>query len=224
VTLYISAGDRPLKRMRERERWEAVLSACPLHAQWLDGEAISEVVPMGGIVDRYRRLVVDGQPLVTGVALLGDAWACTNPSLGRGMTLGLLHARHLRDAARGALDDPREFAALWDAVTETHLTPWYRDTVARDRARLREIEAARSATALAAPEDPGAELLAALLVAVRCDADLFRAFLETVCCLTPLEDVLARPGIAAQILEVAAGQESRPIPGPDRAQLLALLG
>ncbi|MDP1847164.1 MAG: hypothetical protein Q8K79_05165 [Solirubrobacteraceae bacterium] len=99
VTLYTSAGDQPLKRLRHREQWEAVLRACPAHVQWLEGgEPLTEVLPMGGIVDRFRRLVVDGRPLVTGVALLGDAWSCTNPSAGRGMTLGLLHARHLRDA------------------------------------------------------------------------------------------------------------------------------
>ncbi|MGH2943956.1 MAG: FAD-dependent monooxygenase, partial [Solirubrobacteraceae bacterium] len=123
VTLYTSSGDRPLKRLRERERFDAVLSACPLHAQWLEGEAISEVLPMGGVVDRYRRLMVDGRPLVTGLALLADAWACTNPSLGRGIALGLRHASHLRDVVRRALDEPRELAAAWDAATETHLTP-----------------------------------------------------------------------------------------------------
>ena len=102
VTLYTAAGDRPLKRLRDAERWEAVVAACPAHAQWLDGEPITGVLPMGGIIDRYRRLVADGRPAVTGVALLGDAWACVNPSSGRGMTLGMLHAQHLRDlVARG---------------------------------------------------------------------------------------------------------------------------
>ena len=95
-----------------------MLAACPLHAQWLDGEPISDVMAMGGIIDRYRRLIEDGRPVATGVALLGDAWACTNPSLGRGVTMGLLHARRLRDVVRSHLGDPREFAETWDAVTE----------------------------------------------------------------------------------------------------------
>jgi flavin-dependent dehydrogenase len=174
---------------------------------------------MGGIVDRYRRVVVDDRPPITGVALLADAWACTNPSLGRGITLGLLHATHLRDIARSALDDPREFAAVWDTITETHLTPWYRDTVMQDRARLREIEALRTGVALPAPD----ALRAALPVAVMHDPDVFRIFVENRCCLTPLEDALARPGIVDRILEVAREHEALPAPGPDREQLLALL-
>ena len=34
---------------------------------------------MGGIVDRYRRFRVDDKPVATGLASVGDAWACTNP-------------------------------------------------------------------------------------------------------------------------------------------------
>jgi 2-polyprenyl-6-methoxyphenol hydroxylase-like FAD-dependent oxidoreductase len=226
VTLFASAGDRPLKRLRDRARWEAVLAACPAHAQWLDGASISDVLPMGGIIDRYRRLVVDGEPVVTGVALLADAWACTNPSIGRGMTLGMLHASHLRDLAREGIEDPRRFALAWDEVTETQVTPWYRDTVKEDRARLRQIDALRNGGAPPAPGPPGspaAAIAAALPTAVVHDADLFRAFVETRACLATLGDVLARPGIPERILEVAAQHEPVVPPGPDREQLLALL-
>jgi 2-polyprenyl-6-methoxyphenol hydroxylase-like FAD-dependent oxidoreductase len=223
VTLYSAAGDQPLKRLRQSERWEAVLAACPLHAQWLDGEPITGVLPMGGIVDRHRRLVADGRPLVTGVALLADAWACTNPSLGRGMTLGLLHAQLLRDAAHDTLGDPTSFAALWDETTETRLTPWYDDTVQLDRARLHEIDALRSGSPPPAPEGRGAAVRAAWQTALAHDADVFRAFLETRCGLTTTDDVLGRPGLGDRILELAVEHEPTPVPGPDREQLLALL-
>lgn len=225
VTLYTSAGDRPLKRLRHRERWEAVLRACPAHVQWLEGgEPLSEVLPMGGIVDRYRRLVVDGRPIVTGVALLGDAWSCTNPSAGRGMTLGLLHARHLRDLAREAPDDPQRFARAWDEATETHLTPWYRETVREDRARLREIDALRRGEDPRANTPAGAAAVAgALPRAMVHDPDVFRAFIETRACLATVGEVLARPGMAERILAIAAEREPVRPPGPDRDQLLALL-
>jgi 2-polyprenyl-6-methoxyphenol hydroxylase-like FAD-dependent oxidoreductase len=52
VTLYIDPGDRAFKAMRHAERWEAVLAACPRHAHWRDGDPISDVLAMGGIVDR----------------------------------------------------------------------------------------------------------------------------------------------------------------------------
>ena len=219
VTLVASAGDQPLKRMRHRDRWEAVLAACPAHAQWLDGEPLTDVLPIGGVVDRYRRLAADGHPVVAGVALLADAWACTNPSVGRGMSLGILHARHLRDLVREQIDDPVGFAAAWDDVTETHLTPWYRDTVYEDRARLREIDALRSGATLPAPP----AVVAALPTALAHDAEIFRAFVETRACLATLREVLARPGMAERILEIAADREPVRPPGPDRQQLLALL-
>lgn len=227
VTLCTSAGDRPLKRLRHRERWEAVLRACPAHVQWLEGgEPLTEVLPMGGIVDRRRRLVVDGRPLVTGVALLGDAWSCTNPSAGRGMTLGLLHARYLRDVAREAPDDPRRFALAWDEATETHLTPWYRGNRPRgSRPAARD----RRAAARGRPERgharrPGpAAVAAAMPRAMVHDPDVFRAFIETRACLATVGEVLARPGMAERVLEIAAQQPPMRPPGPDRAQLLALL-
>jgi 2-polyprenyl-6-methoxyphenol hydroxylase-like FAD-dependent oxidoreductase len=222
VTLFGAAADRPLKRLRERERWEAVLAACPAHAHWL-GEPISEVLPMGGLADRCRRLAVEGRPLVTGVALLGDACACTNPSLGRGMTLGLLHARDLRDAVR-LLDGPAEFAAAWDELTEAHLVPWYRDTVTEDRARLREVDALRAGERPPRPSGPVGEVLAALPAAMTHDPDIFRALVQTRACYATLAEVLARPGVAERIVEIGSAHEAQPPPGPDREQLLALLG
>ena len=76
-----------------------VVRACPLQAHWLDGQPITDVLAMSGVVDRYRRFVVDGAPVVTGLLAVADAWACTNPSAGRGMTVGFMHAVRLRDVA-----------------------------------------------------------------------------------------------------------------------------
>ena len=68
VTVYISTGDRPLKRLRDPDRWTAVVGACPLQAHWLEGEPITGIDAMSGVIDRYRRLMLDGRPVVTGVA------------------------------------------------------------------------------------------------------------------------------------------------------------
>ena len=223
VTAYVSRGDQALKRMRDADKWTAVVKACPLYAHWLEGEPISDIVAMGGVVDRYRRPSRDGRPLFTGVAMLGDAWACTNPSLGRGIALGLLHCQCLRETVGSHLQDPLEFAQAWDAVTEAKLTPWYWETVAEDRARLREIEALRNGLEPARSTEPAAALMRALIVAMRYDADIFRTFLESRCCLTRLGETLASDGMAERILEVAGDNESMPIPGPSREDLLALL-
>jgi 2-polyprenyl-6-methoxyphenol hydroxylase-like FAD-dependent oxidoreductase len=219
VTVYVASGDRPLKRIRHAEAWMAVLRACPLHAHWLDGDPITEVLPMGGVVDRYR----DPVPAATGVASVADACACTNPSLGRGMALGLAHAARLRDVVRERIEDPRGFAEAWREATESELAPWYRATVATDRARLAEIEALRAGRAPAPPHDPAGMLRAALPAAMGRDADIFRAGMEIMGCLTLPQEVFARPGVAERVLALASEQNGVLRPGPDREQLLQLV-
>jgi 2-polyprenyl-6-methoxyphenol hydroxylase-like FAD-dependent oxidoreductase len=222
VTLYVSTGDRPLKLLRHADRWTAVVASLPLHAHWLDGEPISDVVAMSGIVDRYRRIAPDGRPAATGVALVADAAACTNPSLGRGISLGLMHAAPLPAVVQAHLDDPRGFAEAWDASTEERLTPWYRATVAFDRASHAQFEAVREGRTVQPPEDPARRTTAALLVALRHDADVFRGFLDIMSCLALPQEVMARPGFAERVFELGAAHDAPPPPGPSREQLLSL--
>jgi hypothetical protein len=160
---------------------------------------------------------------VTGLALVADSWACTNPSLGRGIALGLAHAARLRDVARADLGDPGRFALAWDRVTEADLTPWYRTTVASDRARLAEIESIRAGTEGPRPTEPAAVLGAALNRAMAHDPEIFRAFMEIVGCLTLPGALFARPGFVDRVREVAARHEAAPPPGPTREELLRLL-
>jgi 2-polyprenyl-6-methoxyphenol hydroxylase-like FAD-dependent oxidoreductase len=224
VTVYVSSGDQALKRMRDPDAWRAVVEACPAHAHWLDGEPISDMMAMGGVIDRYRRLLRDGRPLLSGIALLGDAWACTNPSLGRGISLGLLHAKCLRDLLGSHPQDPLEFARAWDATTEEQLTPWYRETVAEDRARLGEIEALRNGLEPPQACDRSQALRGALLTGMLHDPDLFRAFLESRGCFRTLGETFAQDGVPERIRELASQHERLQIPGPDREHLLRLLG
>ena len=213
VTVYTSSGDQPLKRIRDTDRWTAVVASLPLHAHWLDGEPVTDVLAMGGVIDRYRRLP-DG---VTGLALLADAFACTNPSMGRGIALGLKHAQVLRDAARE--EDPARFATVWNARTEAEVEPWYRETVAMDRDRLKEIEALRNGEPRPEPADA---VRAAIGPAAMRDPDVFRAMLADRCCLgspAALDD----PDLAERVLALAAGAGPPRTAGPGREQLLALL-
>ncbi len=223
VTVYGSARDRPLKALRDEARWTAVVAACPLHAHWLEGEPLTGVLPMGGPVGRARRLVADGEPVATGVVALADAAAYTNPSLGRGIALGLLHAQRLREVVRTDARDPRALAEAWDADTEAELAPWYRETVEEDRRRLAEMEALRTGHPAEKPTEPETMLRAALPIAAPRDADVFRAFLETRCCRARADEVLARPGMADRVLALAGDLEPVRFPGPGREELLALL-
>jgi 2-polyprenyl-6-methoxyphenol hydroxylase-like FAD-dependent oxidoreductase len=222
VTIYISAGDRALKAIRDPRLWSALVRACPAHAHWIDHEPITGIDCLGGVVDRSRRYVTDDGPVATGVVPVADAWACTNPSLGRGMTLALLHASRLRDVVRDHVEAPRELAETWDRVTEAELAPWYRSTVREDRARAQQVETRRTGHAPPAPPDRESVLLDALPVAAMRDADVFRAMLDTRSCYATPEEVVARPGMAERILELAA-EPAEPPRGPDRGRLLELI-
>jgi 2-polyprenyl-6-methoxyphenol hydroxylase-like FAD-dependent oxidoreductase len=220
VTLWGPSGDRALKEFRDPEKFTKVVKACPLQAHWLDGTPTTDVLPMAGILDRYRRFVVDGHPVATGFASVGDAWACTNPSAGLGVSVGLLHAQRLRDVARVALDDPTTFAVQWDAVTEAELAPWYWNQLAVDQARL---------ATMAANRDGGDGTLPALLPgeyeaasrAMLCDADVLRGVIESLTCLALPQEVFARPGMWDRV--EAAATDGFPFPGPSRDELLRLL-
>jgi 2-polyprenyl-6-methoxyphenol hydroxylase-like FAD-dependent oxidoreductase len=224
VTVCISAGDQALKRLRHPDPWTGVVAACPRHAHWLDGKAVTGVLAMGGLADRHRRFNVGGRPVATGIAAVGDACVCTNPTNGRGMSLGLMHVRRLRDVLRGHLEDPREFAEAWDAVTEAELTPWYRDNVEEDRARLDEMNALRHGLEPPAPGTRSAALRRAVFAAAPHDPDVFRAALASLACLTPLREPLANPEFVEDVLRLARERGPSPAAGPNRGELLQLLG
>jgi len=219
MTIFTSSGDQALKALRDPKHWTALVAACPLHAQWLDGEPITDILAMGGVIDRYRRFVVDGAPVVTGIVSVGDSWACTNPLGGRGITMGLMHALGTVEVVRQHLADPLALALAHDSMTETRVTPWYRDTVAFDRTRTAQINALIEGRPQPRPTDPRN----ALPIAMMYDADLFRAAIEINSLLALPQEVMARPGVIDRIMEVAGSYEAWAPPGPSRDELLRIL-
>ncbi len=70
----------------------------PFYARWLDVlEPTSDVFPLGAVQNTLRRFVVDGSPIVTGLAAVGDSLCTTNPTLGRGLSFALSTAANLLD-------------------------------------------------------------------------------------------------------------------------------
>ena len=177
---------------------------------------------MARLEDRYRGFVADGRPVATGVVALADSWACSNPSNGRGASIGLLHALTLRDQLRAVgLEDPAVFAEAFHTATAETVEPWYRATLAADRHRLGEIEAGIRGVAYDSP-DPQYEPEKALGAAIGQDADCLRAFLEIRLVLRTPEEVFARPGLRDQVLQLGSGWRDQPPFGPTREQFLAL--
>jgi 2-polyprenyl-6-methoxyphenol hydroxylase-like FAD-dependent oxidoreductase len=218
VTVFTVTGDAPLKALRHDDGFDRFVRACPLQAHWLDGKPLTGVVPMAGVLDRIHDYVVDGRPVVTGFAAVGDAWVCTNPSAGRGLSIGMMHAQVLRQVVRGHLDDPATFAQVWHARTDREVAPYYRNQVRADRHRVAEMAALREGRDPPAPDPTTTRFLAA----ARTDPDVFRGLIETIQCIALPQEVLARPVIAQRIAQL--GDDPLPAPpGPDRQQLLRLL-
>ena len=223
MTVFISAGDQALKRLRDPKHWTALVSACPLHSQWLDGEPITGVLAMGGVTNRCRRFVVHGVPIATGILSVGDSWACTNPRGGRGISMGLMHAVGTVDVVGPHLDNPLVLALAHDSMTQERVTPWYRDTVELDRRRNALYHAFLEGQPEPQPTDPRTLVTDALAVAMMYDADLFRAWLEIRSVQALPQEIMARPGVVDRIMQVASTHEAVIPPGPSREELLRML-
>lgn len=223
VTVVPMAGDQPLKALRHNEVWDRVVRAIPHAAHWLDGEPLCDVLPMAGVLDRICRIVADGQPVVTGLVPVGDSWACTNPTAGRGFSMGLMHALALRAAVREHLDNPAQLAEAFDSATEETVTPWYRDQVNRDRQFTAQFQALLDGAepVMRAP-DPIMQLHATIFNAAGSDPDMARAAFEVLGCLALPSEILQRPGMREKVA-AHIGQRPVAIPGPNRAELIALV-
>jgi 2-polyprenyl-6-methoxyphenol hydroxylase-like FAD-dependent oxidoreductase len=223
IGLVASAKDPVLRRLKDADTWTSVVKGFPLVAHWLDGEPLEDHVSvMAKIEDRHRSFVIDGEPVATGVLALADSWACTNPSVGRGISIGAIHAAALRDLLHDAPSDPIDLATGWHDATLASVESWYRGTLAFDTGRLDQIHAEIEGRAYeAAPEF---EMTCALQVAAMKDPELLRNFLEIAGVLTLPDEVMARPGVFERVIELGGGWRDEPLPGLTREELVAVVG
>ena len=223
VTLVASAKDKALYGLRDVGRWEKLVRSLPLVGHWLDAEAIDDgVLTITKIEDRIRSFVVDGQPVATGVVAVADAWACSNPSLGRGVSVGMVHGLLLRDRLRDlGLDDAYNFAAGFHRSTAEEVQPWFDWTRAGDRHRLAEIEAGMRGEDYR-PDDPDWETEQALGSASSKDPDCLRVSIRAAMVVDPLERSLSSPGLREKIASLGGEWWQEPVPAPAREELVAL--
>jgi 2-polyprenyl-6-methoxyphenol hydroxylase-like FAD-dependent oxidoreductase len=222
--IIASAKDAAMRGLKDAETWMRTWRSFPLVAHWVDGEPLDgEVAIMAKIEDRHRSFVVDGAPVATGVLSVADSWACTNPSLGRGASIGMMHAVALRDLLRVAsIDVPVELAQRWHEVTEATVEPYYRATLDFDRHRLAEIDAGIDGKTYD-PGDPGWEIGQALQSASAKDPELFRSMLKLVGVLANPDEVLAEPGVFEKVVELGGNWRDEPTFAPTRDELLAIV-
>jgi 2-polyprenyl-6-methoxyphenol hydroxylase-like FAD-dependent oxidoreductase len=219
VGITTSSRDRALRELRHLPCWEAAIRCYPATAGWIDAEPITGISVMAGIEDRRRELVIDSAPVVTGLVALGDAWASTNPSLGRGASIGALHACVLRDVvAKEGTDDPDTLVLRFAAETAATVAPYLDSTLSFDRHRLAEIEADAAGVPYE-PEDPAWAMTRALGAGARTDPVVARALAAIASVQALPAEVLGDPAVLGH----AAAFLGRPhfAPGAARAELLA---
>jgi 2-polyprenyl-6-methoxyphenol hydroxylase-like FAD-dependent oxidoreductase len=224
VGVIASAADKAMRDLRHVEGWTSVVRNLPLAAHWLEGEPLEDrIMVMAKLEDRHRSFTVDGAPVATGVAAVADSWACTNPSLGRGATLGLLQCLALRDTLRSTgVDDPAAFSAAWADATESMAEPWYRATLALDRHRLAEISAEIRGEDYR-PDGDDWDVIQSLQFAAGSDPDCLRAVLTIFSLLRPMDEVLADPGLLDKVTAAGGGWRDAPLFGPSRGELLSIV-
>jgi 2-polyprenyl-6-methoxyphenol hydroxylase-like FAD-dependent oxidoreductase len=219
VGITTSSRDHALRALRHVPCWKAAMRSYPATAGWIDAEPITGISVMAGIEDRRRHFVVDSVPVVTGLVAVGDAWACTNPSLGRGASIGALQACVLRDVvAKEGTADPDALALRFAAETAATVAPYVDSTLSFDRHRLAEIEAAVAHEPYE-PDDPAWAMTRALGAGGRSDPVVARALAAISGVQALPAEVLSDPAVRGRV----AGFLGRPYyaPGADRAELLA---
>ena len=221
VVLIASAADRVLRSLRHEDVWRSLMGRFPLVAHWLDGEPTTGVDVFGKIEDRVRHLAVDGRPVATGVVAVGDAWACTNPSVGRGSATALMHAVALRDALRDVgVSDDRVLVERFDDLTTERLWPVVDDTLRTTRHRLAEIDA-QIAGIPYETDDRGWHLGQALFGAAGHDPELLRGAMDVGSMLARGAEVMGRPGLLDRLLAIG---DVDALPGPSRTEIVELVG
>ncbi|HLK86176.1 MAG TPA: hypothetical protein VKT27_06665 [Candidatus Binataceae bacterium] len=221
------AADHRFKTLRHARVFEAVMRTIPTYAAWLDVlEPITEVFPMGAVNNTMRRLVVDGEPAITGLIAIGDSVCTTNPTLGRGLTLALTGVTDLVDVLDRHGEEPRAQAIAFDELVGRHILPYYEDQAATDAARLAILKHRIFGAPLppAPPEVAGRVTFEQLRTAALFDPTIFRAFWKVMGMISPPDEVYADPMVVALTQDVLRHHGSRPpIAQPSRAELLAAL-
>ena len=230
ITFGVPVGDRALMALRNEEAWEAAIrTLTPLEPWTADGLAdpITGVESMARLRNRIRRLVVDGEPVVTGLIVIGDAAMATNPWYGKGCSLAGIAAGALSEALTTHGRDRVALALAMDEAMTAEMEPHYALACRQDDDRMKLHTALQEGTepdaAAAAARD---FVLHGLLPAARLDPDVFRRFFRSFNMLDAPDALMADPAVleAASTAHATKDQRPpRPALGPPRDQLLAVM-
>ena len=230
VVVCASAKDTALRAARDADTWARIVRTLPLQSHWIDPDSSGAqpiddgVQIMAAIEDRIRDLAPGGRPVATGVINVADAWSCTNPSLGRGASIGITHAVALRDLLRDddATADPYRLATAWSQATAGTVLPWFEATRSYDRHRLAEIDALIDGRPFYT-DDPQWHLVRSAERLAMADGDILRANVAMAMTLEHPETRVADTVLQDKLAAARQAFADQPRLGPSRSELLATL-
>ena len=230
ITFGVPTVDRDLMALRDVDSWEAaVRTLAPLEPWTRDGLAdpITDVEAMARLTNRIRRFVIDGEPVATGLVVIGDAAVTTNPWYGKGCAQAGIAAEALAAALREHGRDGTAIAHAMDEAVRTQLEPHYVTSCMQDADRIKLHAALHEGT----DPDPVAAasrdfVLNGLIPATRTDPDVYRAFFRSFNMLDEPSALLANPQVLTAAATAHATKDERPPEpelGPPRDELLAVM-
>jgi 2-polyprenyl-6-methoxyphenol hydroxylase-like FAD-dependent oxidoreductase len=226
LTMAVSLNDPLRGHLRRPELFQRLFQSIAEFAPWLDAaEPITEPQVMARIENRWRTLLRDGAPVARGFVQVGDSAIHTNPTFGRGISLGLVQAQQLarmleeREPASAGL--VRDF----EAWREANLLVWYQAQVAADGRRLAVIERALAGHDPPEPEDSASRAVAALNLQAMEDPAVARALGRLMHMVVTPSELMADAYVSSSVAKrlEAGGSLVGPMKGPTRAEFEGLL-
>jgi 2-polyprenyl-6-methoxyphenol hydroxylase-like FAD-dependent oxidoreductase len=214
--------DRRFRAAGDPDVFTSVLRCIPSFAPWLDAmEPTTRVFSMGGLHNTLRRVVVDGEPVATGLAVVGDSMCTTNPTFGRGIPLAIIGARDLVAAIDEFGDDLVRLAGSLDRRVTANVEPFFVDQAHNDRARLAALRHTIFGTPAPSPDPrPDAVSFGELRAVMSVDATLLRAFWRVMGMLSHPENVYTDPDVVRRThAALRDGAPLAPIQQPSRAEI-----
>lgn len=213
--------DPLLKLLRHPDAFDAVAARNEAFSAWWAAlEPISEVYALGAFDNRMRSLVAGGSPQVLGLFQVGDALAMTNPTRGRGISMGLAALGRLHDLLVVEGLTGADALLAYDEWCERVLAVYYRETAATDAAYSRRLRAGLLGKSVPgnAPtvEVPHGNPVTAdeISRAAASDPDLFRLLLRATMLLDD-DRTIASPAVSHRVRLVLEGLPDAPPPPPE---------
>jgi 2-polyprenyl-6-methoxyphenol hydroxylase-like FAD-dependent oxidoreductase len=224
LSFFLSMEDPLRSALRDPRRLEAVAAAVPAVQPWVEiSDGFTEPTPLGRINNCARSLVDAAGPVVTGFQMVGDSANHTNPTRGRGVSLGFAHAQQLARTVEDAIADPIAHAVAFDQWTTDNIEVWFESQKAFDAALVGRTRCCLTGTQPAAPDPRFLEMIA-LPSLMETDMEAAVGFLRSLSLLTTPAELRQDPALGPKIAAfVASPGPPPPLSGPSRAEFERLV-